>query len=136
MGIADRIRQSLLPHGLGLDIVVLDRDGSVIGTTWREGVDPSEQEALRLAASAVAAAAPPTERRGHVALPQAGMLVGWERGDEPTEWAAVAMEPLAQSLAPVYAMRRRIESALAVVLLGGLAIATAWAARLSRPSAS
>ncbi len=134
VGIADRIRRSLLPHGLALDIVVIDRAGDVIGATWRDGVDPSEQETLRIAASEVARAAPPAERRGHVTLSQAGMLAGWERGDdEPTAWVAVAMEPLAQSLAPVYAMRRRIGSALALVLFAGLVIATAWAARLSRP---
>ena len=65
---------------------------------------------------------------------EAGTLAGWERSNATRGgWQAVAMEPLAEALAPVYSMRRRIGAALALVLVGALVIARGWAGRLSRP---
>jgi signal transduction histidine kinase len=134
VALADRIRRTLLPHGLGLDLVLLDRAGRPIGEAWRDDVTPEDAADLRAAAAAAWRRMGPDDQRGHVTLRAADVLAGYERaGEGSLGWVAVAMEPLGEALAPVYAMRRRIEEALALVLVGGLAVATVWAARLSRP---
>jgi signal transduction histidine kinase len=134
VGLVDRIRRSLLTYGMTIDVVILDRDGAVIGESWRDDLAAEEPERLRLVAATTARQLAPRPRHGFLKVARAGMLVGYDRReDERLGWTALVMEPLAQALAPVARMRARLEAALGVVLLGGLAIATLWAARMSRP---
>jgi signal transduction histidine kinase len=134
IGMATRIRHSLLAHGLNLDLLVLDSAGTVVGEVWRDDVQPDAGEMLRRAAMTTWHKAAPGGARGWMTMRQAGALAGWERADGTRGgWQAVAMEPLAEALAPVYSMRRRIGAALALVLVGALVIARGWAGRLSRP---
>jgi len=134
IGLASRIRGSLVEHGLNLDILLLDGSGAVVGQVSRDDALPGEAETLRLAVTNAWGRLGPRERRGWTTLRRAGVLAGWERADDRHGgWEAVAIEPLAEALAPVYAMRRRITAALAVVLIGALGVARAWSGRLSRP---
>ena len=134
IGLATHIRRSLLAHGLNLDLLVLDRAGILVGEVWRDDVESDDEETLRRAAMATRHQPAPGGGRGWMTMREAGALAGWERADATRGgWQAVAMEPLAEALEPVYSMRRRIGAALTLVLVGALVIARAWAGRLSRP---
>jgi signal transduction histidine kinase len=134
MGLVDRIRRSLLAYGLAVDVLVLDRHGDVIGESWRDDVAADEAERLRPVAGALARRLPGRGRHGFLVADAAAVLVGYDRHeDDRLGWTAVVMEPAAEAFAPVQRMQGRLEAALAVVLLGGLGIATLWAARMSRP---
>jgi signal transduction histidine kinase len=134
MGLVDRIRRSLLAYGLAVDVLVLDRDGAVIGESWRDDLAADEIERLRPAASGIARRLPPRARHGFLRSDAAGVLVGYDRTeDDRLGWTALVLEPQAEAFAPVRRMQQRLGLAFAVVLLGGFGLATLWAARMSRP---
>jgi two-component system sensor histidine kinase HydH len=134
MRVVTRIRRNLLPHGLTVDVLLVDRGGTTIGAAWGEGRTAAEIAALERAGAEVDAGIPPGRAVGYRTAAGAGVLVGWERDDEARGgWRALVMQPLAEALGPVHAMRRRIEVALAIVLLGALVVAGAWASRLAQP---
>ena len=134
MALATRIRRTLTPHGLRVDVLLLDRSGVVIGESWRGDVDAQAAGELRAAASRLAGRLAPSERRGYVTEAQAGALCGFKRGDDrELGWVALVMEPVVEAFAPVRDMERRLAVALTGVLLGALAVATFLARRMSRP---
>ena len=135
IGLAARIRRSLLAHGLNLDLLVLDGAGTVVGQVWRDDVEPGERgcAAPRGDDHLAPARAGRWSRLDDDAAGRCTRRVGTRRRGRVGGWQAVAMEPLAEALAPVYSMRRRIGAALALVLVGALVIARGWADRMSRP---
>src|SRR5207249_2124203 len=132
IALATRIRRTLAPHGLRVDVLLLDRSGTVIGESWREDVDGQAAEELRAAGARIVQRFATSPRRGYVT--DAGALVGFAGADDPKlGWATLVMEPLAAAFAPVRDMERRLAVALAGVLLAALAVATFLARRMSRP---
>ena len=127
----DRIRRSLLPHHVAVDVVVLDRDGAIVGESWRETLGEHARDRLRSGARTLARSV--TTRRGFVESRIVGALVGWTHSDEPPGHVALVLEPLADALAPVRRLQRSLTGALVAVLLIALAVATALAARMSGP---
>jgi len=132
MAVVTRIRRNLLPHGLTVDVLLLGREGGTIGASWRDGLPDPDVARLEAAGIAIAAGTPATSVVGTRIV--ADVLVGWDR-DEPQRGGrrALVMQPLAEALGPVHVMRRRVATALALVLVGALLLAGAWAARLARP---
>ena len=134
IALATRIRRTLAPHGLRVDVLLLDRSGTVIGESWREDVDGQAAEELRAAGARIVQRFATSPRRGYVSEAQAGALVGFAGTDDPKlGWATLVIEPLAAAFAPVRDMERRLAVALAGVLLAALAVATFLARRMSRP---
>jgi len=134
LGRVAHIRESLLPHGLAVDVLVIDRAGAIIGESWRADVTEDDAPKLRLAAASVVPRLPAGERRGSLTAWVAGALIGYERAEDPgLEWLVLVMQPLADALAPVRAMQRHLGVALVAVLFGVLGVATIWATRMSRP---
>ena len=134
IALATRIRRTLAPHGLRVDVLLLDRSGTVIGESWREDVDGQAEEELRAAGARIVQRFATSPRRGYVIEPQAGALVGFERADDRQFGrTTLVMEPLAAAFAPVRDMERRLAVALAGVLLAALAVAAFFARRMSRP---
>jgi len=134
----DHIRASLLPHGLAINVLILDRANEIIGQSWRGKDEAPEDEApkVRLALVDIKPRLPFEPGRGSLTLTSdtVSELVGYERGEDPRSyWLALAMQPLDEALAPVHAMQWRLGMALATVLLGALGLATIWATRMSRP---
>ncbi|TMB17120.1 MAG: HAMP domain-containing protein [Deltaproteobacteria bacterium] len=134
IALATRIRRTLIPHGLRVNVLLLDRRGAVIGESWGEDLGAETVGKLRAAGAQVAPSLDASRRRGYVADAQAGVLVGFERADHPEfGWVALVMEPLAEAFAPVRDMERRLAVALAAVLLVAFAVATFLGGRMSRP---
>ena len=134
MAMATRNRRTLTPHGLQVDLLLLDRSGAVIGESWRGEVDAQAAQELRVAGLRLAQRLGTGAQRGYASEAQAGALVGFERAsDRESGWLALVMEPLATAFAPVREMERRLAVALAGVLLGALGVATFLARRMSRP---
>lgn len=134
MGLAAHVRETLLPHGFTVDMLILDRGGAIIGESWRANLGETAARHRRAAAARLARELPPTTRLGHVMMPEAGVLLGYERAEETgLGWLALVMEPLADALAPVRDMQRRLGLVLGAVLLGALGVATLLAGRMSRP---
>ncbi len=134
MALVTRIRETLAPHGMLVDILVTDRSGTPIGESWRAGLDEQTRQDLRAAAARVTRGLPPTRRRGYASAPTADVLVGYERGDNgATGWRAVVMEPLSEAFAPARDLEGRLALVLAAVLVGALGVATFLAGRMSRP---
>ena len=128
------VRRTLNVHGLGVDVLILDRSGAVIGESWHEHLDAHAEAELRATGARVAQGLVPGERRGYVTEAEAGALVGFERDDDAERgWLALVVEPLVAAFAPVRDMERRLAVALAAVLLGALAVATFLGRRMSRP---
>jgi len=134
IALATRIRRTLAPHGLRVDVLLLDRSGTVIGESWREDVDGQAEEELRAAGARIVQRFATSPRRGYVTEAQAAALVGFAGTDDPKlGWTTLVIEPLAAAFAPVRDMERRLAVALAGVLLAALAVATFLARRMSRP---
>src|SRR5207244_5636073 len=134
IALATRIRRTLAPHGLGVDVLLLDRSGTVIGESWREDVDRQAEEELRAAGARIVQRFATSPRRGYVTEAQAAALVGFAGTDDPKlGWTTLVIEPLAAAFAPVRDMERRLAVALAGVLLAALAGAPSPAPRLSPP---
>src|SRR2546428_2657446 len=101
MALATRIRRTLTPHGLRVDVLLLDRSGVVIGESWRGDVDAQAAGELRAAASRLAGRPAPGERRGDVTQAQARALGGLKPGGDPRpRWGAPGIGPLGQALPP------------------------------------
>jgi signal transduction histidine kinase len=126
----DRIRRTLLAHGLTVTFLVLDAAGTVIGEVHDEA--PAAPGTAATVASALGRA-PHGSRRGFLRLPAAGALLGYERSQGPPGWLVAAMQPMPEAFAPIVTMQRRLTLALAGVVLVALLVATVWAARLARP---
>ena len=130
---ADRIRRTLLPHGLAVDVLLFDRSARLLGATWRDA-DEEVRGARIAAAAALARALPADSLPGWATSPTVRALLGYDRGD-PAErgWLAVVMEPVGEAFGPMREMERRLLVALLAVLLGALAVATYLARRMSNP---
>jgi len=130
LGLAARVRRTLLPHGITVDLAVFDAAGTMIGASWRDDVVPPPT-AL---AAAIAAQLKPTRERGWTTRPRDGVLVGYDRADEARlGWLAIVLEPLSEAYRPVHEMQRRLILVLGAVLLVALGIAAYLAERMSRP---
>lgn len=130
MALADRIRRTLLPHGLTVDLLVLDRSNQLIGASWSDAAPPARRDAVGSIARAIA----PARERGWTRRPEAGVLVGYERADDDgLDWLALTFEPLAESQRPIREMQRWLVGALSALLCAALAIASYLAVRMSRP---
>lgn len=129
-----RIRQIVEPHGLAVDVFVLDPTGRVVGESWRTGTPEARIAHVRSALAAFAHDLPAERRSGWDTDPGMDALVGWDRAraDGPP-WSVFVLQPLPEALAPVTAMQRRLGSALGLVLVGGLALAAWLSTRMSRP---
>src|SRR5438309_800424 len=91
IALATRIRRTLIPHGLRVNVLLLDRRGAVIGESWGEDLGAETVGKLRAAGAQVAPRLGASRRRGYVADAQAGVLVGFGRADDP-ELGGVAHE--------------------------------------------
>ena len=126
-----RIRRDLLAHRLEVDVLVVEPEEGVVGESWRDGATPDEQERLRAAAVSLSASA--QSPRGFVRADAARSLVGWSRRPEGDGRTVLVLEPLSVAFGPVERLERRLGLALAAVLLAAVAIAAAFAARMSGP---
>lgn len=129
-----RIRQSVDPDGPAVDVLVLDDAGRVLGESWGPGTSPARIAHLRSALAEFARDRPRGGSSGWGADPGMDALIGWNRAratDPP--WTVFVLQPLPEALAPVTRMRRRLGSALAAVLVGGLLLAAMLSARMSGP---
>ncbi|MFN8543886.1 MAG: ATP-binding protein [Candidatus Binatia bacterium] len=134
MGAADRIRRTLLPHGLTVDVLVADRAGTVLGSAWRDDRDAPTRARLAAAGSEIIRRMPPAAPRGRLVDESTASLVGYERSTDPQlGWLALVSEPVDEAFRPVREMRRRVVVGLGLVLVGALGVATFFAARMSRP---
>ncbi len=134
MAVTDRIRRTLVPHGLTIDILLFDRDGTVLGESWHEGAQDDEKMARRAAGVSLARGLSSATPRGYA--PQRGVhaLVGYQRGQQlGVDRLAVVIEPLAETVRPVRQMQRRIAFGLGAVVLSALVVATYVAGRVSHP---
>jgi len=134
MSVADRIRRTLVPHGLTVDLLLLDRHGTMLGATWHDGIDARERDLRRAAGQRLAGQIPAERVRGFLSPEDAAVLVGYERGDYlKFDWLALVMEPLDEAFRPIREMEHRLVLGLAAVLLGALGVATYLAGRMTRP---
>ena len=132
--LATRIRRTLTLNGLKVDVLLFDRGGALIGESWHGPLDPGDQALQRAIGARVAQRLAPSQRRGYVTEAQAGLLVGFERDDDPERgWLALVMEPLTAAFTPVRDMERRLAVALGVVMFGALIVATFLGRRMSQP---
>jgi signal transduction histidine kinase len=129
---AERIRRTLMAHGLTVSFLVLDRIGTVIGEA-RGDRDVGIAGAPPIAAAAALARSAVGTQRGSLRVATANVLLGYERAGSPSGWLVAATQPIPQAFAPIATMQRRLTAALAGVVLVALVIATVWAARLARP---
>jgi two-component system sensor histidine kinase HydH len=132
MALPDRIRRTLLPHGLTVDIVVVGRDGAAIGESWRDSLPEPTRDRHRAAVAGIVARLP-AGPVGSITEQGTRSVVGYARGVPAHGWLALVMEPVSEALGPVFAIERRMAVALVAVLLGGLAVATFLAGRMTRP---
>jgi signal transduction histidine kinase len=130
-----RIRRSIEPHSPAVDVFVLDAAGNVLGESWRRGTSPARIAHLRSALAAFAHDLPHGRRSGWDADRRVDALIGWGRARATADpaWTVFVLQPLPEALAPVTRMRRRLGTALALVLIGGLLLAAMLSARMSRP---
>lgn len=134
VGVVDRIRRTLLPHGLTVDLLVLDRAGRMLGAAWHEGATDEEQAARRAAAESLARAVSADRMRGYVSNASERVVVGFERGEQAHfGWMAIGMEAFDEAFRELREMERRLLVGLAAVLFGALVVATYFAERMSRP---
>lgn len=133
IGLAARVRRTLLPHGLAVDVVVLNAGGEVVGSSWREDLSTDARLRLTTLAVSIGQTLPPAPALGSISRPDARSLVGYERSNDGPRITAVVMESLDEAYRPVRAMRQQLLVALLTVLGGALLFATAMANRMSRP---
>src|SRR5207237_6860324 len=114
IALATRIRRTLAPHGLRVDVLLLDRSGTVIGESWREDVDGQAEEELRAAGARIVQRFATSPRRGYVTEAQAAALVGFGGTDDPKlGWTTLVIEPRGGGFEPVRGVERRIAGAMA-----------------------
>lgn len=132
--LTERLQRNLAGLGITVDLLLLDEHGIVVAAPTAGRFGTLRGQNLRLAGWLSAQRRAPLQRRGYVVEPSAEALVGFARAKNSVRrWSALAMQPLGEALAPVYRMQRHLIVLLAMVLLGGLGIATVLADRMSRP---
>jgi signal transduction histidine kinase len=124
-----RIRNELTPHGISVDIVIVDRAAGMQGASWRDEATEVERERLRRTALRLMRA----ESSPHGFRRAGGALVGWAGRPDGSGPVALVLEPLAVAFAPVERLERRLAITLAGVLIAAVAVATLLGARMSRP---
>lgn len=133
-GTLQHAQHDLAVLGLAVSILVLDRTGHVVGGgAWQEPLALTGRDLVRdgwtAPALAVAAA-----RASYVREAAADALVGYA-AVEPSRLGlvALAVQPIADAIAPVQRLQHRLILTLTGVLVAGLALAAVIAARLGRP---
>jgi signal transduction histidine kinase len=133
--LGDRTRRTLAVPGTELDVVILDRHGTVIGGAWDEELELElgqnlRKQGWRMAQRALGGGA----RWGFGEEPQAQALIGYAPMDELRfGWRVLVLQPVSEALHPVYQMQRRWLFVLAAVLMIALAVAAIVADRMIRP---
>jgi signal transduction histidine kinase len=133
--LGDRTRRTLAVLGTELDVVVLDRHGTVIGGAWDDRLKLElgqnlRKQGWRMADRVLSGRA----RWGFGEEPQAEALIGYAPMDELRfGWRVMVLQPLSDALDPVYQMQRRWLFVLAAVLMIALAVAAIVADRMIRP---
>ncbi len=124
------VQADVATQGIGVELLVLDVDGVLIGGAWtaRAGLEAGAD--LRAAGWGAAeddpiffgVDAPADALIGHAAV---GLPVA--------AWSVVALQPRAAALAPVREMNQRLAAMLGVVIVVGLTIAVLLAHRITQP---
>ncbi len=116
--------------GVDVELLVLDRDGTLIGGSWTPRDALEAGTSLRTAGWRSAAPDAPS----YDVEPSVDALVGRATLAPPApRWSVLAVEPRASALAPIVAMNRRLIGTLLIVLLAGACVATVLAHRMVRP---
>jgi signal transduction histidine kinase len=125
-----KIRDDLAALGIGVEILVVDAEGRLIGGSWAPRPSLESGDDLRAEGWRSVAVHAPT----YGVEPSADALVGRAALAAPApHWSVLALQPRNAALAPVRAMNRRLLITLALVTLAGLAVATLLAHRMARP---
>jgi signal transduction histidine kinase len=125
-----RVRDDLTSLGLPTDVLVVRRDGTVIGGSRSS----TAQDALRSADWSDIAASAAQNRPDYVVESRAGFLVGRATlGSDFPDWRLLIVEPLSDALAPARRLTARLALALGLTLAAALALATLAARRVVRP---
>ncbi|MBY0278359.1 HAMP domain-containing protein [Candidatus Binatia bacterium] len=133
-GTLQHAQHDLAVLGLAVSILVLDRSGRVVGDgAWQEPLGLTGRDLVGDGWTAPALAIEKA-RASYVRETAADALVGYA-SVEPSRLGlvALAVQPIADAVEPVRRLQRRLASALAVVLIAGLALAALLAARIGRP---
>jgi signal transduction histidine kinase len=131
-GVTETVQRELAAQGTHTRVVITARDGSVIG-----GAPLSPAEAAEFPSGWLS----PIESRpdgesGYAVLPRAGFLIGYAAfGLGPAGWQLVIVERLADALAPVRQLTRRLGTILAVTLILALVLAAIGGRRVVKPLA-
>lgn len=127
------MRQTLGSIGLTVNVLVLNEEGVVIGSSGGASTEELLGENLREAGWQAAQENPPV---GNSIMTEHRMrsLVGrvWLQEVRP-RWSVIVMQPLREALAPVYGMQHQFVLVLVIVLVAALAVASLLATRLIRP---
>jgi signal transduction histidine kinase len=131
IGRLDRRRRILLPYHMSVDVIVLADDGAIVGESWRDEATEDTRVWLREGARTLAGGL--ATPRGFVESSRMSSLAGWAHDASATHRVALVIEPLSDALAPVRRLQQGLTGTLIAVLALALAVATALAARMSRP---
>jgi signal transduction histidine kinase len=133
--VVERIREKLRRLKKDVAVLVVDAEGQVIGDTL--GAQPLsgvareiQSRRWKLPAGFAYGQWPPN---GLEAGSPAFLVGSASLSNRQLGWSVLVVEPVEAALAPIAEMRRRWVGVLAVVLLGGLALAAILAGRMSRP---
>jgi signal transduction histidine kinase len=124
------LRSDLAKLGLEVDVLVIRRDGAIIGgnqsTSARESMRPADWSEI--------ASIDVNEQPDYVVRAEAGLLVGRASlGSALSDWRLVIVEPLSDALAPARRLTTRLALTLGLALAVALALATLAARRVLRP---
>jgi signal transduction histidine kinase len=124
------VRDDLTSLGLVTDVLVVRRDGTVIGGSRSS----TAQDALRSADWSDIAASAARDRPDYIVESSAGFLVGRATlGSDFPDWRLLIVEPLSDALVPARRLTARLALALGLTLAAALALATLAARRVVRP---
>ena len=132
-GSLQHAQHDLAALGLVVSILVIDRAGRVIGGgSWQE---PSTLLGRNLVADGWRSPGLAQEkaRPSYARERAADALVGYAPVESRLGLVTLAVQPIADAMAPVRQLQRRLIVTLAAVLIVGLALATFIAERLGRP---
>jgi len=128
--VTQEVRDDLAAQGIRTDVLVVRRDGTIIG-----GTDPSgaRDDVLSADWSQIADGAI-RDHPDYVVQQQAEFLVGRASlGSDFSDWRLLIVEPLSDALAPARRLTTRLAVILALTLAAALLLATLSGRRVVRP---
>jgi two-component system sensor histidine kinase HydH len=124
------VRDDLAAHGIQTDVLIVGRDGMIIG-----GSDlPGARDDVRSADWSQIADGAIRDQPDYVVQQQAELLVGRASlGSDFSGWRLLIIEPLSDALAPARRLTTRLAVILALTLAAALLLATLAGRRVVRP---